>query len=255
MSAERDHAVHAPSVGVTTELLGQMVRASIRYQLVVESIGRADDPRFAAGALGHRLDLGWTQILGEAAVLKVLATATANDCTANIGCFANPYRYVGVAGSTFGVVALPERHPDRRFTAAGAVRLVWALSDASALHLGYRLSGDSWRIDAHAFDAAFAVEPTRRWLLRAEARSVVQGAASFYRPTYQGNVDAMPRFRTADAELSSSWNVRLQAHVEWELGRARLVVRVGRQWSRYPDFDSLPSRNAWLGGLGLDLEL
>ncbi|MCC6553306.1 MAG: DUF3570 domain-containing protein [Polyangiaceae bacterium] len=256
LSSEPDHTVHAPSAGVTWEMLDRMVRASLRYQLLAESIGRVDDLAFSADALGHRLDLGWTQITTRTLVVTLLGSATAYDCDAAIGCFANPYRYVGVGGLSGGRAALGERHPDTRVTGAGALRAAWGFSGASALHAGYRFSMDTWAITAHTGDAAFVTELIRdRLLARAEARATTQTAASFYRARYLGGEGSVPAYRTADSELSPLWNVKLGLHLEWDLGPLRLVGELGRMWNQYPEFPALPSRHAWTGGLGLDAEL
>jgi hypothetical protein len=232
-----------------------MVRATARYQLLFESIGRVDAESFSSRALGYRLDVGWTQIVTKSLVVTALATATAYGCGENIGCFASPYRYVGVGGLAGGRVALSERHPDTRFTGAGALRLAWAFSDTSAFHAGYRFSQDSWGVAAHTADAAGVAELlSNRLLVRTEARGTVQGAASFYESSYVGSNAAIPAHRTADAELSSLWNVRLLLHLEWELGAMRLAGELGRMWSQYPDFSALPARPAWIGGMGLDAE-
>ena len=254
-SFERDDTVHAGSLGLSRELLQRMVRATARYQLLAVSVGRVGDETFSSHALGHRLDLGWTQIASTTVVVTGLATATAHSCSANIGCFANPYRYVGVKGAEGGRIALRERHPDARITGALALRVSWAFANASALHFGYRLATDSWGLGAQTADAAVGSELfARRLLARLEARATLQGAASFYASSYAAAARAVRRHRTADAELSTLRSLRLQLHLEWSLGPVRLVGELGRQWMEYPRFPALPHRHAWLAGLGLDAD-
>lgn len=255
LSAEPDHTVHAPSAALTQEIMDQMARLSARYQLQIESISRVDDASFSEHALGHRLDLGWTQIATKSLSVTGLVTATAYGCDQGLGCFANPYRYVGVAQAGAGTIALIERHPDSRYTAAGALRAAWAFSDVGALHAGYRLAMDSWGISAHTVDTALAAELHHRLLVRAEARTTLQGAASFYRSHYSAEPGAVPAFRTADAELSELWNFKSQLHLEWSMRPLRFVGEIGRMWSHYPDFPSMPSRHAWIGGIGIDADL
>lgn len=253
LSLEPDHGVHAPQLGFAQQLFDERVRASVRYQLLVESMSRTDDAGFSADALGHRVDLGWTQIATRTLVVTALGTFMGYDCAAAIGCFANPYRYVGITQPEGTVLALRERHPHTRVTSAGALRLSWAFAAASALHGGYRLSGDTWGLTAHTADAALASELfASALLLRLETRATLQSRASFYRADYRGGVSALPAYRTADAELSKLWNVRLQLHAEWDVHPVRLVAQVGRMWNRYPDFPALPSRHGWLAGVGLD---
>jgi len=254
-SVERDHETHAPSLGYSQELFDRAVRATARYQLVFEDVGRSDDPLYSQRTRSHRLDLGWSQILGKSLVLAVLATATASTCDAVLGCFANPYRYVGVARGV-DLIALSERHPDARATFAGGARLSWALSRAHALHGGYRLAQDSWAVTAHTADAALVSELFGSHLLvRAETRATFQDAASFYESRYGGGPLSAPAYRTADAELSPLRNVRAVLQLEWRIDPFRLVLQLGRMWNRYPAFRSLPARDAWIAGLGVDVEL
>lgn len=251
-SVERDHIVHAPSLGYSQELLDRAVRATIRYGWSFETVGRADDLAYLQRARGQRLDLGWTQILRKDLVLVFLGTGTLATCESYLGCFANPYRYVGVRRGS-DVLALSERHPASRGTLAGALRLSWALGRSEALHFGYRLSGDSWRVVAHTVDAAFVTELLEnRLLFRAETRATMQGDASFYAARYESGPGSFPAYRTADAELSTLWNLRILAQMEWRFDPLRLVLQLGRMWNRYPDFPSLPARTAWVGGLGVD---
>ncbi len=253
-SMEPDHVADAPSLGASQAFLDEQARATVGYQLIVETLTRAGEPSFSAEALGHRLDLGWTQIASRELTLTALATATLFDCTANVGCFSNPYRFVGV--SVDGrPLALRERHPASRQTGAAAARLAWAFAEASALHAGLRVASDTWSVTAATLDASLARELLGdKLLLRAEARATAQSQASFYRALYLGTASALPAYRTADSELSSLWNLRLQGAAEWSLGELRLVASVGHMWNRYSDFPSMPARDAWLGGLGLDAD-
>lgn len=252
LSREPDHLVHAPSLGLTQELFERMVRASVRYQLVAESIGRTGDPFFLEHALGHRVDLEWTQIATRSLVVTALGTGTATECSADLGCFANPYRYVGIARGA-ARIALPERHPDERLTGAGALRLSWAFAGSSALHAGSRFAIDSWSVTAYTADAAVVTGLFgNRLLARAEARTTLQSRASFYSKRYQSSGDVLPAYRTADAELSRLWNLRTQLFLEWAWGPLHVVGEIGRMWSYYPEFPALPTRHAWIAGGGLD---
>lgn len=253
-SIEPDHQVLAPSIGVTQTLLSEMVQLSARYQVLVEAIGRSDLPNFTSDALGHRVDLGWTQILTEALVARALATSTFYSCGAELGCFSNPYRYLGVRMDSGQVLGVSERHPDTRLTGAAALQLSWALSDAQALHGGYRFAADDWGIRGHTLDLSFAQELfDDALLLRLEARGTYQRGASFYETLYTGQGSLVPAYRTADAELSRLYNGRLQLHAQWSMEQWSLIASAGRMWNVYPDFRSVPRRFAWLGGLGAEV--
>lgn len=253
VSLEPDHSVHGPSVGFTQELVERMVRATARYQLLLESNRRVDQPGFAEWGVGHRVDLGWTQIATPRLVWSALATGTAWRCGETIGCLANPYRSVGVELGDGDRVALPERHPSSRLQIAAALRASWSFHQGAGLHGGYRFSADTWGVTAHTADLSAAFELfDGRLLLRCEARGTAQSAASFYRARYEGGV---PAVRTGDAELSRLWNARAQLHLEWAVGPVRVVGSFGRMWNLYPDYPALRTRHAWLVGLGVDLEL
>jgi hypothetical protein len=249
---EPDHMVHAPAVAIATELFDGMTRASARYTLALESIGRAGDPVFEASASGHRVDLAVVQIATDTVVLSFLASGSLFVCSAELGCFANPYRYVRTAAPG-GRIALPERHPTERGISAAAVRLAWALDDETALHAGYRFSIDSWAITAQTIDLAIAAELLSKLLARVDASSTLQTGASFYRASdeYTGT----PAYRTADAELSPLTSVRVVLHLEWDAGFVRLTGELGRMWNFTPSFEALPERHAWIGGAGLDADL
>ncbi|MCC6213332.1 MAG: DUF3570 domain-containing protein [Polyangiaceae bacterium] len=253
VSLEGDHLAQAPSFGLAREVGDGMAKVSGRYQVVVERIGRADDPSYEASALGHRIDLAWSAIATRELTWAALATASGHTCDERPGCFANPYRWVGVHGTPGGILAVPETHPGRRLTLAGALRLAWAPTPTSALGGGYRWAGDDWGLVAHTVDASGALEsPGLGWLLRADARATLQGAADFQRERYVADATSLPRYRTADAELAALWTVRVQVHLGWRLGWARPALQLGRMWSRYDSFAGPAARDAWLAGAGLD---
>ena len=127
-----------PFEPTSQELLDRAVRATIRYGWSFETVGRADDLAYLQRARGQRLDHGWTQILRKDLVLVFLGTGTLATCESYLGCFANPYRYVGVRRGS-DVLALSERHPASRGTLAGALRLSWALGRSEALHFGFEV--------------------------------------------------------------------------------------------------------------------
>jgi hypothetical protein len=250
MSSERDHKVHAPNLGWQNEILAQMVRISVNYLAMIESIGRVDQPSYEQRALAHRIDGEWTQILSRTWVVSALATATATTCTQELGCVANSYRAIGIE-TGLGRIALPERHPDQRFTGAAALRTIWNVAGKNAIHAGYRFFGDSWRIAAHTVDASWVTGlAANHVLLRTEVRSTVQNAASFYRRRYLATMDGAPAYRTADSELSRLRNLRLALAIEGTWRKWKLFANGGRMWNWYPEYTALPKRHAWLLGVG-----
>lgn len=252
---EADHSVHAPSVGAGHDLLGGRARVSLRYGLALETVGRADLTWYRQRSTTHRLDAGVTTILHRHLSLVALGTVTYARCDDLLGCVANPYRYVGVSSGA-DVLAMPERNPAERSTFAAAARLSASLTPTLALHLGYRLGADTFRVVGHTLDAALAQELLDGHLLvRGELRGMVQGPASFYASRYFATTAGAPAYRTADGELSRVVSARLSVHVEGRLGPARWIVMLGRLFAHYPDFHSLPRRDAWIAGAGLDVDL
>jgi len=112
---------------------------------------------------------------------------------------------------------------------------------------GYRAAGGQFEIGL--VDRAWA----DRLLVRATARYTHQRGARFYRAAYTAASGAYPAWRTADAELSTLWNLTAQAHVQASWRGWRWVLSGGRMWNRYPHFPSLTQRDAWIGGGGLDV--
>ena len=269
LSYERDHVAHVPSLSYSTEQWNRRIQASLTYSLTLEDFGRVDDPSMSENSISHQVDIAADTILSPDTVVTVLATAFLSQCDPTLGCQSNPYRYVAVGvlepGQAPARIALPERHPDSRVGGAGGLRVAHALNQDWALHAGYRYYIDNWDINGHtgSLSVAFAAF-SERLELRLGSRTTVQNAASFYRSSYETTPyapDELPAFRTADAELSALWNASLAARVEWTFPDAgpvqdlKISAQVSHLWQRYPNFPSVPERDAWVGGLGLGGDL
>jgi len=256
VSVEPDFHTHRVGVDGEIEVFEKMATIGASYFLDVNTAGRADDPDYAQDAVGHALDLSWKHVLGRRTALGILASGRIDTCDERLGCHASPYRYVGIGADLRQVVA--ERHPDLRARGAAALRLSQAITRALAVHAGYRLYQDSWKMRAHTTDLALATGLwADRLILRGEGRFTWQTAASFYRDTYTAADGGIPAYRTADRELATLWDVAVGGRVEGSLSglgmftRLRTNLRVTRLWYRYRDFSELPERNAWLIGGGL----
>lgn len=256
VSVEPDFRTHRVGVEGEVELFERMVTLGASYNLDLNTAGRSDVPRYAQDAVGHALDLRWGQVLGRRTTATALASGRADFCDALLGCQASPYRYVAIGRDVGEVV--PERHPDLRVRGAAALRLTQGLVRGLALHAGYRFYADTWDIRAHTTDLALAVGLwADRLVVRGEGRFTWQGAASFYRDTYEGTDDLVPAYRTADRELASLWDVAAGGRLEGSLSglgplmRVRVNARVTRLWYRYRDYSELPRRDAWLAGGGV----
>ncbi len=269
LSYEPDHVAHVPSVSYSTEQWNRRILASLTYSLTLEDFGRVDDPSMSEHSTSHQVDVAADTIVSPNTVVTALATAFLSECDPTLGCQSNPYRYVAVGvlepGHAPARIALPERHPDRRAGGAGGLRIAYAMGQQWALHAGYRYYLDNWDIDGHTGSLSVAFEAFSRQLeLRLGTRATVQNAASFYRSSYEATPyapDELPAFRTADAELSALWNASLAARVEWTFPDAgpvqdlKISAQISHLWQRYPNFPSVPERDAWVGGLGLGGDL
>ena len=261
VSTEPDFRTHRMGVSGAVELLDRMATASAAYYVNFDRVGHSTDDDYRQHTVGHNVDLGWQHVLGRRTTMAFLATGRLDDCDPQLGCQANPYRYVGVGRGATWVV--PERHPDRRVRGAGAIRLTQGLSPTLAAHAGYGYYGDSWRITAHTADVALAHGLwADRLVLRAEGRFTWQGAASFYHDTYEidgaaTDAGSAPAYRSSDRELAALWDASAGARGELSLSgigpftRLRLNARVIRLWYRYRNHSELPERHAWLSGVGL----
>ena len=134
VSHEPDYLTNATTVGWSEELFKRMSVLSTSYGLSLEQQGRSDNPDFSAFAHGHRLDVGWTQILNKKTKGALLLTGNALYCQEDPGCLTNPYRYVAVQSQGQTLLALPEQNPDVLYRLAMGGRLSRAVGATTAVH-------------------------------------------------------------------------------------------------------------------------
>ncbi len=261
VSVEPDHRTHAATVGGSVELFDRMSTLGVSYAFLHEDVGLSFDRSYEQLTLGHRVDASWTQILARRSVLSILATTDFTDCDPELGCQANPYRFVAILGPTAGdpVTAItPERHPKRRVRGAGSLRYIQGFNHGLAVHTGYRYYRDTWRVDGHTVDLGLAKSSfSGRLLARITARGTLQSAAAFFRDDYRqpAGTPFVPRHRTGDLELSPSTNLMASGRAEYRpflRAPVRLSVsaRLAHIWYRYAATER-PRRNAWIAGAGL----
>jgi hypothetical protein len=265
LSHEDDFQTHAVRLDGSTELLERMAELSLSYSLSLESVGMVTDPEFSEGATTHSVDLAWRHILGRHTAGSIVVSGALALCGEDLGCHANPYRFVRVRPLSGGAsIALRERNPDERLRGAVGVRLSHDFGSGLAVHLGYRFYGDSWDITGHTASLSTALGLFgERLVLRADGRASWQGAASFYEDTYVAPtaVGLGPEWRTADRELTEL--VGLMAGLRAEgallavgpLLRLGVHVRVAHLWYWYHDHSEQPGRSAWMLGGGIHAEM
>lgn len=253
-SVEPDHWAHTISAKGAIERIHRRARISAGYSLSYEGIGTIFDETLPDRATTHQINSQWAHIVSTKTVVTALATARLATCTSGVGCRANPYRYA-IVDREAGRLAIRERHPNRRIAGAGALRVSHSLSDSLAVHAGYRLFRDTWRVTGHTWDASLARALRHDTLVvRLETRATVESAASFYAPSYEAPANMIPSHRTADAELSGVRNASVGGRVTWTLGWAQLYGRLSHLWMRYPNFKAVPERDAWMISFGLNAE-
>ncbi len=256
MSVEPDFRTVRLVADGELELLERMATLAAGYTVDINRAGRSDDPGYVQDAHSHSLDVGWIQILGRRTQATAQITARADACEEDLGCHANPYRYVAAGAGARWVV--PERHPSLRLRGAAALRLAQGLAPHLAVHAGYRYYADSWQVEASTADLALAQALwAERLVLRAEGRFTWQTGASFYRDDYPAEAGRVPAYRTADRELAALWSAAAGGRVEGSLSalgpvrRLRVNARVLRLWYRYSEVSEFARCDAWLLGAGL----
>lgn len=261
LSVESDYTTHALSLTATLEALDRLATLSLGYDLSLETLGHAGDPSISEATTGHALSAVWTQILTRSTALTLQASVGYDRCGRRFGCYANPYRFVGVFGSERGPVlfSLHERHPDTALRGAGAVRLSQALGDF-ALHLGYRFYGDSWSVTGHTADLGLSWQAfSDRLVLKLEGRLTTQGAASFQSRRYLTDEDApeVANYRTGDPALGGVRSFSLGLVADLEVGHLvglpsfTLNLSLARFAASYPRSPLRRERATWLFGGGV----
>jgi hypothetical protein len=263
LSSEPDYAVHDVALGANVDLFERMSTAGITYRASAESMTVVSDDDFLSRAFIQGIDLSWAQILDKKTKVTFTTTGEVAICGEEVGCYANPYRYVPLINDNTPTMSLKERNPSRLYRAAAGLQLARALGRSVALHGAYRFYADSWRITGHTGKIRSAISLLdERLILRNHVRLSSQDKASFYRSDYDLNVAALtvPDYRTNDRELSGLFTVRVGGGAEWAwhsvgpLLRLAVGARLAHAWYRYPNYPELPARNAWLAGGGLDVE-
>lgn len=261
-SHQPDYLTNAGGVSFSQDLFGRMSTLAVGYGVSIERMGTVHDPEFAEWTHAHRLDASWTQILGRSTTATVRITGYAAFCGEEVGCLANPYRYVALRSGDVTLQAMRERNPDRLYRGAASLRLSQAIGNSTALHGGYRGYLDSWKVNGHTWDLSVNQQAFKEQLmLTAEGRVATHSATSFFRDDYAVSTAEtlmMPEFRSLDRELSGLFTGSVGGRVGWtfysvgKLATVGINGRLSHHWFLYPNFSELPERNAWLGGGGLD---
>lgn len=230
-SGENDWRSHTVLTGLRRELFQKNTTLSLGYAFTDNQIGRAYDPGFERALTVHGAELGLSQLLDTKTLVSASYTLQRSD-----GYHASPYRYV----TTGTGLASPELHPDERTRHAVTLRGLRAIGDAASLDVQYRAYADGWGVLSHTGQVAWTRELGETLDLRVRARGYYQGAADFYRETYE-----MPmRFMSADRELGTFWDAGAGIKLSWTGERLAFDAKVDGTYYRFLDFARLDGRVA-----------
>ena len=236
-SIEPDYVSHGASAALRSRLGTPDSVLSLAYSATFDTVGMSGTPteNFSESLVTHGADIGLTQILGQRTVLRGVYTLTVQN-----GYMEKPYRFVPLfdqAGvdrartdgnhldlDSFDRYRLdarpPESVPDVRVGHAFAIRGIQYLDAVhGSVRLDYQLYLDSFGLWAHVVEPVCSIRVADGWLLSSYGRFYWQSSASFWRRQYVVSApDRVPRWRTADRDLSGYHAVSGGVRVELELG-------------------------------------
>ena len=237
-SGENDWLSWSVQASGGREIAQRNTRVQVAYGLTDNRIGRNDDPTFERALLAHTAELGVTQLLSPTTLVSASYTFQLAD-----GYQASPYRFVLLSD---GSMAFPEAHPDRRMRHGLTIRGLRSLSSQTSLELAYRIYGDDWGIVSHTVTAALVRELGPAWDLRLRARGYRQGAADFYRETY----DRPMTYLSGDRELGTFWDAGGGVKLGWHAGGLAIDLKVEGIYYRFLDYAYLQGRAALVSDVG-----
>ena len=123
---------------------------------------------------------------------------------------------------------------------------------AASIKLDYQLYGDSWGVLGHTLDARFARELGEHWRVDGFFRMYKQSAASFWKREYTvSDPMSVPRYRTADRNLSDYTTVSPGTRVQWERNSWSLYAEGSAMLTRFDSFLFLEKRLALVAMTGV----
>lgn len=237
-SGENDWRSHTVLAGVRRQMFQKNTTLSLGYAFTDNRIGRAFDPNFERDLVVHGAELGLSQLLDDRTLVSASYTLQRSD-----GYHASPYRYV----TTTTGLASPELHPADRTRHGVTLRGLRAIGDAASLDVQYRVYADGWGVLSHTGTVAWTRELGESLDVRLRARGYYQGAADFYRETY----DMPMRYMSADRELGTFWDAGAGVKLSWTGERWAFDAKVDGTYYRFLDFARLDGRVALVTAGGI----
>jgi len=267
-SHEPDYLSHSGYLSVQRRLGSADTTMRLGYGLTYDQVGMTGTARsvFSENLTTHSADIGITQVLDKRTLARVVYTFTAQD-----GYMEKPYRFVSmfdsmtlananasgitINGSNVDDYRLatkpPENVPDTRLRHALATRLMrYMPSLGASLRLDYQFYLDSWGMTAHVLEPAIHKQ-LGRFTATVRARLYTQSAVSFWRREYVADAGMLPKWRSADRELSPLGSATGAARLEMKIGKFSGYVEGSTMYTKFHDFLFLDDRVAFIGMTGL----
>jgi hypothetical protein len=239
-SHEHDHDSIVGGGAVRVELAQRRLAVDARYVGGHETIGSVTDPSFARTRRSHQAALGVNLVADRRTVIDVVA-----DARSSSGYHASPYRRVPWVDPAWPVPGwLAEQVPGHRRSLAGRVSVRRALDDRWFAGAGYGAYRDDWAITSHTANLDVRRQMSERVLAAVALRGYLQGAASFYRAVYGGEV---PDLRTRDRILGPMRTLFASVTADLAVGREpdrHVVVAAGVLATWFPEFPLQTRRDA-----------
>lgn len=126
---------------------------------------------------------------------------------------------------------LPDARPDTRTQLAALLRYRRAYVDIDgALHLDYRLAGDSWGVRSHTLEASWYQTLGRGFRLVPGLRGYTQGAADFHAPF--ADAGEAGRYHSSDYRLAANGSVSASLDLRHRVGAFEWVIGLERTRAR-----------------------
>jgi hypothetical protein len=244
-SVENDWRSSSIGATSTLDLAQKNTQLTVGGALVLNQVGRANDPNFDQRLRSYIANLGITQNLDKSTLAQLLYTGSYDN-----GFQSSPYRYVSTSDRVFTFL---ERDPMTRLRQAVGLRLRRSLFSSSSLGAEYRVYFDDWGTLGHTGQLRLASDLSEVTSIVLRQRMHYQDRANFYRSSY----DRPYRYMTVDRELSTFWDSfsGLQILLEWE--SVGPFSKIGADlagdffYFRYLDFAPLHHRVGFVGSIGL----
>jgi hypothetical protein len=221
-SSESDYEADTLSLNISQDMFGDLTTVSMGYAQGENDIGRNGDPEFSddpeSQSDSRSYRLGMSQVIS-----KDLIMTFALESITDQGYLNNPYRSVRYLDDSVGLgySYQLEDYPETRTSHAFAVRGRYYLQHRAALHVGYRIFGDTWGIEADTIELGYTWPYSEDWLFEFTYRYYDQTKADFYSDLFPfgGLQNPAQNFLARDKELSTFSSNTIGAGAAYEFKR------------------------------------